>query len=141
METLDAFIERYHAALDQFVTGDPEPNKRLFSHSDETTLANPLGVIARGWEQVSPAMDRAASGLRDGEPASYEIIARHEGPELAFLMQTERFRARIGGAEEPSWVTLRTTSILTREGESWKVVLRHADPIGSPRPPESLIEP
>jgi hypothetical protein len=32
-------IEEYHRAIDAIVTGDPEPQKRLWSRGDDVTLA------------------------------------------------------------------------------------------------------
>jgi hypothetical protein len=36
-------IEEYHRTIDAIVTGDPEPQKRLWSRGDDVALANPLG--------------------------------------------------------------------------------------------------
>src|SRR5687767_3932467 len=68
-------IERYHRAIDAFVTGDPEPQKKLFSRRDNVTLANPLGPPARGWNQVEDTLERAAALIREGEPVAYERIS------------------------------------------------------------------
>jgi hypothetical protein len=37
---LDKLIQQDHEALAAFCLGDPEPKKRLYSHSDDVTLAN-----------------------------------------------------------------------------------------------------
>ena len=55
---LDKVIDRYHAALDAFFTGDPEPTKAAFSHRDDVSLANPLGPPAVGWRQVAETSNR-----------------------------------------------------------------------------------
>jgi hypothetical protein len=39
----DDMIERTRRSVDALVAGDPEPNKRLWSMSDDVTLANPFG--------------------------------------------------------------------------------------------------
>jgi ketosteroid isomerase-like protein len=133
-------IEQYHQALAAFLQGDPEPDKRLFSHRDDVTLANPLGPPVRGWTQVAAAMDRASSQLREGEQLAFERIAEYETAELAYLVQIERGRVKIGGATQPARSSLRTTTIFRREAGEWRIVHRHADPITSPRPPESVVE-
>ena len=61
-------------------------------------------------------------------------------PELAYIVEVESYRARVGGAEELVPVSLRVTTVFRREGDAWKVAHRHADPITAPRPPESVIQ-
>jgi hypothetical protein len=68
-------IEEYHRTIDAIVTGDPEPQKRLWSRGDDVTLANPLGPPVRGWEQVKEHLEQAASTAREGEPLRYESIS------------------------------------------------------------------
>jgi len=41
-ETLDEVIERYHAALDPFLRGEPEPMKALFSHQGRRRSRQPV---------------------------------------------------------------------------------------------------
>jgi hypothetical protein len=68
----DEALKRYHLAIAQFMKGDSEPAKELFSHQDDVTLANPHGGLAHGWEKVAEAMERAASSRRDGEATGFE---------------------------------------------------------------------
>jgi hypothetical protein len=67
--------KRNQLALAEFVKGNPEPVKELFSHRDDVTLANPLGPPARGWEQVAKTIEHAASNIRDGEITSFDVIS------------------------------------------------------------------
>ncbi|MDQ0240556.1 nuclear transport factor 2 family protein [Arthrobacter bambusae] len=85
-------------------------------------------------------MDRASSGLREGEPISFERISGDAGTELAYIVEIEWARAKVGGSDEVSPIPLRVTTIFRREDGEWKVVHRHADPILSPRPIESLVQ-
>ena len=43
VDDLDKVIDQFQLALEEFVKGDPEPCKKLFSHRDDVTLANPFG--------------------------------------------------------------------------------------------------
>ena len=47
---------------------------------------------------------------------------------------------KVGGIDELSAVSLRATTIFRREDGLWKVLHRHADPITTPRPIESIIQ-
>ena len=137
---VDELIERYDLALGEFVKGNPEPVKELFSHRDDVTLANPLFPVGHGWEQVSERLERAASTLRDGHITGFETVEKRVTPEFAYLVRVERQEGKVGGGEEVASFALRVTMIFRPEGATWKVVHRHADPITTPQPAESLIQ-
>src|SRR6266487_351214 len=137
---LDDFVDQYHNALDEFFRGDPEPAKRLYSRGEDATLANPFGPVAVGWQQVEETMERAASNYRDGGATGFDTLAMHVTPELAYLVEVERFEAKVGGQEEIASGALRVTSIVRSEGGAWKIVHRHADPITAPRAADSVIQ-
>ena len=139
-DAFDEVIEQYNLALGYFMKGNPEPVKQLISHQDDVTLANPLGPPVRGWEQVNEAIDRAASNLRDGEFLSAETIEKHVTPELAYIVEIERTKAKVGGSEDVAPIALRVTMIFRPEEGTWKLVHRHADPITTAQPAESVIQ-
>jgi ketosteroid isomerase-like protein len=85
-------------------------------------------------------MERAASQFRDGEVSSIEEVAKYVTPKLAYLVEMERYEAKLGGREDVAPVALRVTSIFRPEEGAWKVVHRHADPITTARPAESVIQ-
>ena len=140
VDDVDELIEQFHLALGEFMKGNPEPAQKLFSHREDVTLANPLGPAARGWEQVAATMERAASNFRDGEITGFENLAKYVTPELAYIVWIERAKAKVGGREDIVPFALRVTMIFRPEDGSWKVVHRHADPITTARPVESVIQ-
>ncbi len=131
---LRKLVEQYHAAADEFARGDPEPVKRIFSHRDDVTLANPFGTAVRGWKQVSAALDFASSRFRDGEVTSFETVAEYVTADLATILETERWKAKVSGRESIAPFELRVTTTFRREEGTWKMVHRHADPIATPHP-------
>lgn len=136
---LKQFIEKYHRCSNEFVKGNPEMQKTLFSHRDDVTLANPLGPPARGWAKVEQVLEFAASQLREGEPFDYERISENGTAELAYILEIERGRAKVGGASEFAEIALRVTTVFRPEDGEWKIVHRHADPITTPRAVDSLL--
>jgi len=140
VDDVDQLIEQYQLALDEFVKGNPEPAKKLFSHREDVSLANPLGPPARGWELVAQTIERAASQIRDGEDLRFETVAKYVTPELAYVVWLERVKAKLGAREDVAPFTLRVTSIFGPEDGVWKIVHRHADPITTARPAESMIQ-
>ena len=139
-EDVDRLIEQYHLALGEFVKGNPESVKELFSHGEDVSLANPLGPPARGWEQVAQVIERAASNFRDGEMVAFENVAKYVTPELAYVVRVERQAAKFGGGEAIAPSVLRVTMIFRPEDGTWKLVHRHADSITTAQPAESVIQ-
>jgi len=140
VDDLEEVIEQYNLALDEFVKGNPEPVKQMFSHQEDVTLANPLGPPVRGWEQVAETIDRAASNFRDGEFTGFENVVKYVTPDLAYIVEIERTKAKVGGREDVAPSALRVTMIFRPEEGTWKVVHRHADPITTAQPADSVIQ-
>jgi ketosteroid isomerase-like protein len=138
-KTESHFIEQYHRALSEFMTGNPRPALDLFSGRDDTTLANPFGPIALGPNQVRLAAEGAARHYQGGRAVGFEPFARFQTRDLAYLVEVERYEAKVGGSEELRFLALRVTSIFGREAEGWKLLHRHADPITTVRPAESVL--
>ncbi len=136
----DRLIEQQHLALDAFAKGDDDPLAALWSRADDVTLGNPFGPFVRGYEQVAETMKRAAAHYRDGEASEFEQLARHVAGDVAYIVEVERFNAKLGGREDVTPVALRCTSIFRREDGNWRLVHRHADPITTPQPAESVIQ-
>lgn len=137
---LGPFVDQYHEALDEFFRGNPEPAKVLYSHREDASLANPFGPVAIGWEEVEDTLERAASNYRNGGATGFETLATYVTPDLAYLVEVERFQAKVGERKEIASGALRVTSVLRPEGGTWKVVHRHADPITTPQAAESVIQ-
>jgi ketosteroid isomerase-like protein len=147
VDDVDKLIERLRLAMDEFQKGNPKPTQELFSHKEDVTLANPLGPaapgigpVAHGWEQVSKTQEHAASTSRGGELVSVEVVERHVTAELAYIVEIERAKAKIGGTEEITPSALRAMMIFRPEEGEWNIVHRHADPITTAQPAESVIE-
>ena len=140
VDDVDEVVEQYTLAAAEFIKGNPEPYKMVFSHQQDVTFANPYGPPVRGWEQVAQTMERAASYIRDGEITGFEIVAKYVTPELAYVVAMERGKAKFGGSEDIAPFALRATMILRPEEGTWKVVHLHADSITTPQSAESVIQ-
>jgi ketosteroid isomerase-like protein len=137
---VDEFLAQFDAAVGELLKGNPEPGKKVYSHRQDVTLANPLGPAVRGWEQVAATIEHAASQVRDGALVDVENLVKCVTPELAYIVRMERSEAKVGGQEAVTPISLRVTMIMAREDGGWKIVHRHADPITTARPAESVIQ-
>jgi ketosteroid isomerase-like protein len=141
VDDVDELVEQYHQALDEFYKGNPQPVKKLWSHREDVTLANPLvGFPASGWQQVAETIEHASLQFRDGEIVGFENVAKYVTPELAYVMEIERGKSKVGGRENIAPSSLRVTIIFRPEEGTWKVVHRHADPITTAQPAASVIQ-
>ena len=139
-DDFDEVLEQYHLALDEIVKGSPDGYKRVYSHQDDVTLANPFGPPARGWDEVAKTLERAASHYTDGEATGFENVAKYITPELAYTVEIERSQTKVEGREDVTPIAVRVTTIFRPEEGAWKVVHRHADPITTAQPAESVIQ-
>jgi ketosteroid isomerase-like protein len=133
-------IKQLDVAVGELLKGNPEPGKKVYSHRQDVTLANPLGPAVRGWEQVAATIEHAASQVRDGALVDVENVVKSVTPELAYIVRMERSEAKVGGQKAVTPISLRVTMIMRPEDGVWKIVHRHADPITAARPAESVIQ-
>jgi ketosteroid isomerase-like protein len=119
----------------------PVPTLDGNTRSPSAEIANPFGPPVRGWKDVAATMERASSLWSEGEVAGFENVTTYATADLGYIVEVERFKARIGGSADAAPVALRTTSILRRENGAWKILHRHADPIiTTAQPAQSVIQ-
>jgi len=130
---LDDAIEAQHEAMKAIVGGDAGPAKAMYSPADDATLANPWGPIVHGHDAIDTMLEFVATRFRDGVCEGIERLAAYIDTNVATIVETERWRAKVGGSYELTPFELRVSTTYRREGEAWKIALRHADPLTTPR--------
>jgi Domain of unknown function (DUF4440) len=124
---LDSAIEQNHVAVAAILRGDPSVAKALYSDQDDVTLGTPFGPYARGRTKVEETLTGTASKYRDGEVTVVEPVARYVSDDLACIVEVERGRSKVGGADEITPVALRVTSVFRLERRVWKLVHLEAE--------------
>jgi ketosteroid isomerase-like protein len=137
--SFDEVLGRNHEATAAFMRRDTQPFKDLFSRQDDATLANPFGGVARGFSEISPRLDRAATYYSDGEVIGTQTISTHHSDDLGYLLEIEHLRGRVGSRDVVDDVSLRVTSVFRCEDGEWRLVHRHADPASELRAPETIV--
>ena len=112
----------------------------MWSHGQDVSVANPYGPPVRGWDKVEEVVEHAASFRRDGEATGFEVVAKYATAELAYVVQIERAKSKVGDREDLTPYAVRATMIFRPEDGGWKIVHRHADPITTAQPAESVIQ-
>ena len=124
--------DRHHrelrAALDAFVTGDPEPYKGLWSNSGDVSLFGAFGGRVLGWAAVADRLDRAASQYRAGRYEEFEVLVAHAGSELGYIVWMEAISAE--GVDGKRVIRRRRATQISRiERGYWRIVHQHSDPL------------
>src|SRR4051794_37579457 len=127
-EALARLREALDAAQAAFVRGNAEPFKALYSHGDDVTILGAFGGFEQGWDLVGPRLDWASSQFRDGV-SSCKNISTHITQDLACLVDIETTEALLGDGHERVIQELRVTQVFRREGDDYRIVHRHADPL------------
>ena len=102
----------------------------------------PAATVQKGLTAASTetAGRRAASNYRDGRAIEFENFAKYLTAGLGYILEIERFEAKVAGSDEVTPVALRVTSIFRPEDGTWRLLHRHADPITTRRPAESVLQ-
>lgn len=65
---------------------------------------------------------------------------KYATPDLGYIVEIEKYNAKLIGREDVVSVALRVTSIFRREDGTWKLVHRHGDPVTAIQPADSIIQ-
>lgn len=133
-----AVIDRFDAANEQMIAGDCGLWTELMSHGPDVTLLGAYGGHVTGWDEVSLRFRRTADGYGaagQGGSSSRVPVAAWIGADVSSVVDVERHEMH---AEDGTSITFfyRTTHVLRREEDGWRVVLRHADPLATFRGPQ-----
>lgn len=126
------FMKRRLEASTAFVNGEAGPLAALSTQVSPATIFGPRGDCVVGAEQVNAANQRDTKNFAKGSENDFEILHLAARDGLAFWAGVQRSVARLQGRAEPVPMALRVTEVFRREGDEWKLVHRHADPLGRP---------
>ena len=73
--------------------------------------------------------------------SQFEEVSRYVSSDLAYVVQIERREGRVVGREDPLVIALRVTLIFRLEDGVSRIVHRHADPITTPGPVSTTVQP
>jgi len=120
-------VEHYHRVVNEFAMGDAKPVIALLSRKSDVSLAGGFGGFVHGYDQVSKAIEFAATQFREGK-VSFDNLAKVVTQDMGYIVEVESYKSKLGGSEDVSLDVLRVTSIFRREDGVWKLVHRHGDP-------------
>ncbi len=129
--TWDEAVEQLKSAVQDLLRGDGSAYQELWSHRGDVTMMGAYGGLATGWEQVSPAVERAAGNYTRWDPDyQEELLAAEAIGEMGYVVLRESVGNRAATDDQRRF--RRVTVLFRREAEAWKVFHHHSDPLHDP---------
>ena len=123
-----AFLRRWEEGQSRFLNGDATLWKENSSQREDATIFGAFGGHEKGWKEVGPRYEWAASQYRpSGATKRVEYLNVIVGSDLAYTVSIERDEAQAGTQKKPEARALRVTQVFRRESGAWKLLHRHAD--------------
>lgn len=117
--------DRFYAALNRFISGDPSEMFDVCSHADDVTAMHPLGGRQIGWPDSRAIWETAAGAASGGSVKADDLHITLLGNDGACTTGTETASATVGG--ETVSFSGRCTNVYRRENGTWKLVHHHVD--------------
>jgi ketosteroid isomerase-like protein len=137
--SLRLFLPEWEGAQARFINGDAKLWKENASQREDATIFGAFGGYEKGWNEVGPRYEWASSQFKEsGATQQIEYLNTAASGDLAFTVGIERQQTRVGGQDSLTPRALRVTQIFRREGGSWKLLHRHADPLMDRQAPSAV---
>lgn len=126
----EKFMKKREEASRAFLNGDARPLGRIVTRAFPATFFGPTGGYEQGAEQVASMHERGAAQFESGD-TSFEMLQMAASDGIGYCVGVQRATARMAGKPGTIPFNLRVTEVFRREGDEWKLVHRHADPLAS----------
>jgi ketosteroid isomerase-like protein len=128
-DDFEQFMKQRSEAALSYINGDATPLGEIVARDCPATFFRPSGDVYQDAEVVWSHYERDAMSFERGSEGQLEILHMAASNGLAYWVGFQRATAHLRGKREPVSFNLRVTELFRREGESWKLIHRHADPL------------
>ena len=129
--------ETYSRANAALLRGDAQTWSKLAPLDNHFVLFSPFGGTPSRYADYTPERIERMGRFFKGGSFSQEVVQAFATDDMIVLATIERTNIEVGGLPRQDWA-LRVTSVFTRDGKTWKLAHRHADPLVEDVPvPES----
>lgn len=136
LHDFEQFMKQREQAASAYIRGDAAPLSEIVAHESPATFFSPQGGYQQGAETVSSKYAHDADSFAPGGEGHFEILHMAASDGLAYWVGFQKASAYMRGQSEPVQFNLRVTELYRREGASWKLIHRHADPLSEPLQPK-----
>ena len=117
-------IDNFYTALNILFTGDGQPMKMAWDHTDSVTYMGPDGLYLIGWAQIERMWDTVAA-LRLGGRVNPQQLHTVIGIDMALITCIEAGENEMNGKVEA--VSIRSSTAFHKKHDTWKVVGHQTD--------------
>lgn len=126
------FMRQRLVAARAYVVGNVQPLTQIVTKQSPATFFHPRGGAYQGAEEVLSKYTNDATIFDLGSETTFEIFQMDASDGIAYWVGIQHAQARMKGSAEVIPMDIRITEIFRREGDTWKMVHRHADPLVAP---------
>jgi ketosteroid isomerase-like protein len=127
-ESFDQFLATTRPdAASAYVTGDAAPVTSISTRVDPATFYGPSGGSVVGAEAVIETNAAGAAMFEPGGETRLEMLHSGHDGDLGYWVGFQHATVSMAEGGEPVRMKLRITELFRYEGDTWKLIHRHAD--------------
>jgi ketosteroid isomerase-like protein len=107
--------------------GDSDRWQALSPLTDDFVLMSPFGGRPSQGKYTPEQIAKIGAFFRNGS-LEQEVVQAWGSDDMVVLALIERARVEVGGLPSQPWA-LRVTLVYRRDGDTWRLAHRHADPL------------
>lgn len=121
-------IKRSANANAALMRGDIDTYRTLITYTDDFTLMSPFGGTPSHGSEYTPERMEAMGRFFKNGVFKQEVVQSYASADMVVLAIIEYQNVEVGGLPTQEW-PLRVTLVYCREGATWLLAHRHADPL------------
>jgi ketosteroid isomerase-like protein len=126
-DAMNLLIQRSKESNAALLRGDIEQYTALLSIAPDFTLMSPFGGKPTKGAPTPEALQRIGRFFKNGT-LEQQLVHAYATRDMVVLAIIERARVEVGHLPSQDWA-LRVTLAYRRDGDEWRLVHRHADPL------------
>lgn len=108
--------------------GEAALYRTFITLADDYTLMSPFGGTPSRGTYSAERWAQIGRFFRNGRESTFEVVEAYRSADMVVLAAIERKHVEVGGLPAQYWA-LRVTLVFRKDGDEWRQVHRHADPL------------